>query len=64
MGGLGEGADLADHALGPVPDVSLTVTALGNPHTASLDDVGHDVQPLGLVGLAGVVRAHEDVGTL
>ena len=64
MGCLGEGADLADHALGPVPDESLTAAALGNPHPASPDDVRHDGQPLDLVSPARVVGTHEDVGTL
>ena len=64
VGRLGEGADLADHALGPVPDESLTAAALRNPHPASPDDVRHDGQPLDLVSPARVVGPDEDVGTL
>ena len=61
---VGEAADLADHALGPVPHVALAHAGLRHPDAPGLDDVGHDAQALALVGPPRVVAAHGQPGPL
>ena len=64
MLGLGERAHLADQRLGPIAGLAFVHDRLGDVNTTVGDDVGHEVQTLGLVSAAGVVGTDRDTGTL